>query len=74
MSEGKKPALTRITEPDEGLVHYQAPPGMDQVTLCGLTDFIHAKRRGAATWKSVTCQPCRCIVNYIHDHAKPSQP
>jgi hypothetical protein len=64
-----KPVLPRITEPAEGpdMVHYASPWGMDQVTLCGKTDFI-GEPEGTPTRKAVTCQPCRWIVDYIRAH------
>ena len=64
--------LPRITEPDEGLVHYKAWASADQVTLCGLTDFIGHKKRGAATKAKVTCISCKQIVEYIRDHDAPA--
>jgi len=66
-----KPQLPKITEPDEDQVHYGSDPLSDSVTLCGLTDFIRAKQRGEYTTKPVTCDLCKSIVKYIHDHAKP---
>lgn len=67
----RKHPLPRITEPDENLVHFQPPLGMDQVTLCGLTDFLKAKKAGKPTRAAVTCQPCRWIVQWIGEHATP---
>ncbi len=67
----RKPNLEKITEPDEGLVHYCPPFGFDQVTLCGLTDFICAEESGEPTDKPVNCKMCKGIVAYIHQHRKP---
>jgi hypothetical protein len=66
------PKLGRITEPDENLVHFVAPPHMGNVTLCGLTDFIGHKKKGGPTRKAVNCVPCKAIVRYIYDHDKES--
>ena len=62
--------LDKVTEPDENLVHFCAPPGMDQVTLCGLTDWI-GTTKGDRTEEDVTCNSCRTIVGHIHRHKKP---
>ena len=66
-----KPKLKRITEPDEGLVHYGAVGIQDAVTLCGLTDFIGATS-GKATTEKVTCQGCIDLVTSVHQHAAPA--
>lgn len=65
MSEPGK-ALPRITEPDENLVHYVAPPVMGNATLCGLTDFIGHRKRGSATKAACTCRPCLGIVEFVN--------
>jgi len=59
--------LPRITEPDENLVHYVAPPIMGNETLCGLTDFIGHRKRGAPTQAACTCRPCLGIVDFVKD-------
>ena len=66
-----KPQLPKITEPDEDAVHYQSDDFSGNATLCGLTDFLRAKERGAATDEPVNCEACHSIVRYIHKHAKP---
>lgn len=66
-----KPQLPRITEPDEDEVHYCADGLSGNVTLCGLTDFLLAKQAGEHTNEPVTCEACKTIVKYVHDHAKP---
>lgn len=64
-----KQSFPRIFEPDERLVHLSPPLGMDQVTLCGKTDWIGVSR-GTVTTKPVTCQPCRWIAEYCQDHRR----
>jgi hypothetical protein len=64
----RRKQLPRVTEPDENLVHFCAPFGMDQITLCGLTDWLQSKKRGRPTRAPVTCQPCRWIVDYVGQH------
>lgn len=59
-------ALPRVTEPDEGIIHYVAPPTADSVTLCGLTDFIGHRKRGAATRAACTCRACLSIVEFVN--------
>jgi hypothetical protein len=65
------PALPKITEPDYGdMVHYAPPPGADQVTLCGKTDWI-GETAGRPVTRRVTCNLCIWIVDHIHRHRKP---
>lgn len=59
----KKP-MPRITEPDEGLIHYAGPPGADQVTLCGRTDWIGVTA-GKETDEPINCQSCENFVMYF---------
>lgn len=66
-----KPQLPKITEPDENEVHYCADDLSGNATLCGLTDFLQAKQQGDYTNEPVTCDACKAIVKYVHDHAKP---
>lgn len=62
----KKP-LERVTEPDEGLVHYTPAPIQDAVTLCGKTDWL-GETRGERTDAPATCQQCLGMVEYIRRH------
>jgi len=62
--------LPKITEPDEGKIHYCAPDGLDAVTLCGLTDFIESTR-GEVTDGEVNCWHCQRIVGHVLRHKKP---
>lgn len=64
----KKKPLPKITEPDEKKVHYSAPWGLDQVTLCGLSDFLGATQ-GVETDLPVTCFACKMIAGFCQDHA-----
>lgn len=58
-----------ICEPDEGYIHYAPPPGMDQVTLCGITDWIHAKVKGhPVSSGKVNCNPCKWIVAWCQEN------
>jgi len=63
-----KPKMPRITEPDEGLVHYKADSLSGNATLCGLTDFLGATP-GEETTASVTCSACKSIKAYCDKHA-----
>jgi len=63
MSKAKKP-LPRVTEPDENKVHYASPSGLDQVTLCGLTDWI-GHTVGEDTTEPVNCYPCKNIARHF---------
>ena len=65
-----KYSLDKIYEPDEGIVHYGPPFGLDQVTLCGRTDWI-GNTEGEPTDKPVTCWACKRYVAHIHEHRKP---
>ena len=65
-----KPALQRVMEVEEKLVHFGSPGTADQVTLCGLTDWIGATK-GVPTTKPVTCRACKNLVRHIHAHRKP---
>ena len=67
----EKPFLEKIYEPDENKVHYMPPPGLDQVTLCGLTDWI-GNTKGYITTKPLTCFQCKRLVDWIHEHKKPT--
>jgi hypothetical protein len=66
-----KPQIPRVYEPDAEAVHYKADDLSGNVTLCGLTDFLGARERGADTDDPVTCDLCKAIVRYVHEHAKP---
>lgn len=54
----------KVFEPDENKVHYGPPDGMDQVTLCGLSDFIGTSK-GVETDAEVDCWACRQIVSHV---------
>ena len=64
-------SLPRVSEPDEGIVHYRGEPTSDFVTLCGMTDFLGHRKAGKPTSAKVSCQPCMAIVRYIHAHKPP---
>lgn len=66
LAPGKK--LARVTEPDEKLVHYDSVGTLDQVTLCGLTDWI-GRTQGKPTTDPVTCKPCKQIVKFVQQAA-----
>lgn len=66
-----KPQFTRITEPDEGLVHIMGSPLIGNITLCGLTDFLQADEAGTYTDAPCTCEGCLDVIKYVHAHAKP---
>lgn len=62
-------ALPRVYEPDEKQVHYVPPDGLDQVTMCGLTDWIGATQ-GWETSEPLTCRSCAAFAahfqRYLH--------
>lgn len=60
----KQPNAERIYEPDEGKTHYGPPLGLDQVTLCGVPDWI-GRKRGETTDRPVDCFSCMQIVKYV---------
>jgi hypothetical protein len=64
--------MPKVTEPDEGIVHYSAPANMDQVTLCGLTDWLEITP-GVETEETVTCNSCLWIVDHFRRY-KPDAP
>ena len=59
-----KTSLERIYEPAEGRTHFSPPGGLDQVTLCGKTDWI-GEEKGRITRKPITCRACQHIVEMI---------
>lgn len=65
-----KPKMPRITEPDEGLVHYQPDALSGNATLCGLTDFLGHKEHGKETNAPVDCAACIAIKKWCDAHLK----
>lgn len=59
-----------IYEPDEYMTHVRPPPGMDQVTLCGLTDFIGATPETDAGNRELNCWACKQIMKYCQSLPK----
>lgn len=66
-----KPLLPRVTEPDEDLVHFAPPIGLDQVTMCGKTDWISDKQQGEETTDPVTCWHCQVIADHFKRYRTP---
>lgn len=64
-----KPSFRRIRENDGGLVHLDPPINLDQVTLCGITDWIGTLGCEEVT-APVTCIPCRSIADYCQSHRR----
>ena len=64
---GKKRQAPRVLEGETGLVHYEAPLGMDCVTLCHISDWLGTSQ-GVPTDEAVTCQPCGWIMKFCHSH------
>lgn len=56
--------MKRVLESENNMVHYGAPPAMDQVALCGMTDRIGLSDL-QETNKRCTCWGCRQIVKYV---------
>lgn len=59
--------VKKIYEPDEGITHYDSPLGLDQVTLCGVPDWI-GRGRGVVTEKPVSCNSCLALVQFVQDN------
>ena len=55
---------------EDGTIHYINVPGLDFVTLCGITDWIGAPKYGTETRKPVTCKGCLAIVRYVQGSRK----
>lgn len=66
--------MPRITEPDEGLVHFHGNPFSGSVTLCGLTDFIGHANPGVDTEEPVNCGACISIKRYCDSYAPHRDP
>lgn len=65
----KKP-LVRVTDPSEGIVHFQAVGVQDGATLC----YAFNLREGVETEEPVTCPDCIGIVSAIQAAAKEKFP
>lgn len=64
----------RVYEPDEKITHYASPVGLDQVTICGITDWM-GKARGKPTKRALTCFACTRIAAFFLDAApEPTSP
>lgn len=61
----KQLTAQRIYEPDEGKTHYGPPPGLDQVTLCGVPDWLGGRTHGEDTRRQVNCFSCQQIVKFV---------
>jgi hypothetical protein len=55
----------RIYEPDEATTHYGPPFGLDQVTLCGVPDWLGGRTPGEPTNRIVNCLSCLQIVKHV---------
>jgi hypothetical protein len=62
---GKQLTAERIYEPDEGITHYGPPSGLDQVTLCGVPDWLGGRTPGVRTDRPANCVTCMHIVKYV---------
>ena len=60
----------RVYEPDEDLVHIADSGFLDQVTLCGLTDWL-GRTPGEPTDKPITCKHCLEIVRVVRSFSDP---
>ncbi|WP_122530944.1 hypothetical protein [Pseudomonas viridiflava] len=60
-----KESVPKVYEPDEGKTHYGPPPGLDQVTLCGIPDWLGGRTPGQPTAKMVNCFGCKQIVDFV---------
>lgn len=60
----------RIYEPDEGIVHIAETGCLDQVTLCGITDWLGCKK-GVPTDADVTCKHCLELVRIVRSFRDP---
>jgi hypothetical protein len=62
----------RVYEPDADVVHIAEHGFLDQVTLCGLTDWCGATV-GTPTRDDITCQHCLEIVRIVRSFRDPRQ-
>lgn len=69
-----KPSLPKIKEMENGMIHLEPPPGADQVTLCGLTDWLGGEKGKIGITAAVTCNPCRAIADYCQAHRRMPKP
>lgn len=60
-----KSKAAHIYEPDEAITHYGPPPGLDQVTLCGVPDWLGGRTPGEVTQRPVDCFGCQQIVKFV---------
>ena len=61
----KRP-LNKVYEPDEDVTHIVGPPGLDQVTLCGKTDWLGQTTGDYETEKPVDCIPCEAHFKFCN--------
>lgn len=65
-----KPSFTKVKEMENGMIHLEPPPGLDFVTLCGITDWIGVEPGKIGVPGAVTCNGCRAIANYCQSHRR----
>lgn len=61
-----KRSLKKVYEPDEGKTHITSPPGLDQVTLCGITDWLTSTSGDYGTDNPVDCWHCEQIFKFCN--------
>lgn len=65
LSRLNKPRVVEADRTGSVLVHYESPGQLGNVTLCGITDWIHSPRgSGAATTAPVNCLGCLSVVEW----------
>lgn len=66
--------MKHVLEGSTGLVHYDGPGVLGNVTLCGITDWLgRPDGDGKLTKRRVTCAACISVVDHVNDvHFTPS--
>lgn len=65
-----KPSFPKIKEIENGMVHLEPPRQLDQVTLCGITDWIGRENGKIGITAAVTCNHCRLVADYCQAHRR----
>jgi hypothetical protein len=69
-----KPSFPKIKEMKNGMIHLEPPRGADQVTLCGITDWLGDEPGKIGIASAVTCNSCRAIAEYCQAHRRMPKP
>ena len=67
----KKKEFEKVYDPVEKKVHISESGFLDQVTLCGQTDWIGNDKVEYNTDKAINCNACLEIVRIVRSHSDP---